>query len=240
MRKRKKKGKIQMEEIDLKDIFNMFWSKKSQIFVIVLIFVIIGCIYTLKFTTPIYSSSITLILVSANNKGEKQNSTITATDITVNTKLLDTYKELIESKSVLNEVISNLQLETDINNLKQNITVSSVKKTELIKITVKNENPTYSAQIANEIANVFEKKAKEYYNINNIQIMSEADIPENPSNINPKKDVAIFALGGLVISAIYVVIRNMLDSTIKTPESVESEFGLPVIAAIPNYKRGGK
>lgn len=229
-----------MEEIDLKEIFNMFWSKKAQIFVIVLIFVILGCIYTLKFTTPVYSSSITLILVSSNNNGGNQNSTITATDITVNTKLLATYKELIESKTVLSEVISNLNLQTDVNNLKQNITVSSVQQTELIKVTVKNENPNASAQIANEIAKVFEKKAKEFYNINNIQIMSEADIPQNPSNINHQKDVIMFALAGFVLAAIYVVIRNMLDNTIKTPESVENEFELPVLASIPNYERGGK
>lgn len=229
-----------MEEIDLKEIFNMFWSKKAQIFVIVLIFVILGSIYTLKFTTPVYSSSITLILVSSNNNGGNQNSTITATDITVNTKLLATYKELIESKTVLSEVISNLNLQTDVNNLKRNIIVSSVPQTELIKVTVKNENPTYSAQIANEIAKVFEKKAKEFYNINNIQIMSEADVPQNPSNINHKKDIMMFALGGFVLAAIYVVILNMLDNTIKTPESVENEFKLPVLASIPNYERGGK
>jgi capsular polysaccharide biosynthesis protein len=228
-----------MEEIDLKEIFNMFWSKKMQIFVIMLIFLIIGSVYTINFTTPVYSSSITLILVSSN-KDENQNSTITANDITVNAKLIATYSELIKSKTVLQEVISNLNMPEDWETLKENITVSAVQKTELIKITAKDENAARSAQTVNEIAKVFSEKAKEFYNINNIQIMSNADIPNEPSNINHKMDIAIFTLAGFVIAAIYVVILNMLDNTIKTAESVENEFKLPVLASIPNYEKGGK
>jgi len=58
-----------MEEIDLKEIFNALWRRKLEIILILILFLIIGCIYTLKFTTPMYNSSITLILVSAK-KGE--------------------------------------------------------------------------------------------------------------------------------------------------------------------------
>ena len=59
------------------------------------------------------------------------------------------------------------EVEVDEEVLRKNITVSSVKDTELIEITVKNENPIYSAQIANEIAKVFTEKVKEIYNIDN-------------------------------------------------------------------------
>ena len=34
-----------MEELDLRELFNMFWSKKIEIVIITLIFVIIGGVY---------------------------------------------------------------------------------------------------------------------------------------------------------------------------------------------------
>lgn len=61
-----------MEELDLKELFGIFWAKKVQIVLIILIFMVIGIIYTVGFTTPKYSAETTLIL--ASQKNEQQNS----------------------------------------------------------------------------------------------------------------------------------------------------------------------
>ena len=68
------------------------------------------------------------------------------------------------------------------------------------------------------------------------QPTAETEVSNTPSNINYKKDVVIFAFIGLVISIIYVLIANMLDTTIKTAEDIEKEFKLPVLASIPVYE----
>ena len=225
-----------MEELDLKELFNLFWSKKSAIILIILIFMVIGVIYTIGFTIPMYSSSTTLVLATSGNNDTNTNTTITATEITVNSKLVSTYSELVKSKNILRQVISNLGIKVDEDNLRKNITVSSVKDTELIEITVKNENPAYSAQIANEIAKVFTEKVKEIYNIDNVQIVDEAEVSDAPSNINHKKDVVIFAFIGMVVAVCYVLVANMLDTTVKTAEDIEKGFKVPVLASIPIYE----
>lgn len=225
-----------MEELDLKELFNLFWSKKAAIILIILIFIVIGVIYTMGFTTPMYSSSTTLVLATSGNNDTNTNTTITATEITVNSKLVSTYSELVKSKNILRQVISNLGIKVDEDNLRKNITVSSVKETELIEITVKNENPAYSAQIANEIAKVFTEKVKEIYNIDNVQIVDEAEVSDAPSNINHKKDVVIFAFIGMVVAVCYVLVANMLDTTVKTAEDIEKGFKVPVLASIPIYE----
>lgn len=223
-----------MEELDLKELFDIFWNKKIQIILIVAIFIVIGVIYTVGFTTPKYSSYTKLILAKSNNS-EAVTNTITATDLTVNSKLVSTYSELVKSKNILRTVISNLNINIEEENLRNNVKVSSVKDTELIEITVTNENPIYSAKIANEIAKVFIEKVKGFYNIDNVQVVDEAEVSDVPSNINHKKDIVIFAFIGLVVSAMYVLIANMLDTTVKTAEELEKEFKLPVLATIPIY-----
>ena len=43
----------------------------------------------------------------------------------------------------------------------------------------------------------------------------------------------------------YILVANMLDTTVKTPEDVEKGVGLPVLVSIPllenfNIEKGGK
>ena len=109
-----------MEEIDLKELLSLFWSKKTQIILIILIFMLIGVIYTVGFVTPKYTSSTTLLLATSENSTTKS-STITTTDITLNSKLVSTYTLLIQSKSVLSQVISNLQMDISEEELKNSI-----------------------------------------------------------------------------------------------------------------------
>ena len=207
---------------------------------------VIGVIYSIGFVTPMYESYTTLLLVKGESEGAQQTTSdsITTTDLTLNSKLVSTYRELIRSKDVLRQVISNLNINVNEDDIRNNITVTSVEETELIEITVQNEDPTYAAKIANEIAKVFTEKVAELYKINNVHIIDEAEIENTPSNINHVKDVVIFAAIGLVIAVMYVLIANMLDTTIKTAEDVEKLFKVPVLANIPLYNfengKGGK
>lgn len=235
-----------MEELDLKELLSLFWSKIFQIILIVLITTGIGIIYSYGFTTPKYSSSTTLVLTGSEQKNDKEvTNSITTTDVTLNSKLVSTYSELVKSSKVLRQVISNLNIDVNEEDLRKNVTVNSVEDTEVIKITVTNENAVYSAKIANEIAKIFSNMVSEIYNINNIYIVDEAEVSSIPSNIHHSKDILIFAFLGLVIAVMYVLVANMLDTTIKTPEDVEKGVGLPVLVTIPlidnfGIEKGGK
>ena len=226
-----------MEEIDLKELFEIFWHKKVQIILIVLIFMVIGVIYSVGFVTPMYSSSTTLVLAgTASSTEEQSQNTITTADLSINSQLVSTYSELVKSNNILGQVISNLGINIDAEDLRKNVEVTSVEDTELIEITVSNENPEYAARIANEIASVFEEKiAKEIYNINNVHIVDEATVSANPSNVNHLKDIVIFAFIGVVVASMYILIANMLDTTVKTQEDIEKEIKIPVLASIPMY-----
>jgi capsular polysaccharide biosynthesis protein len=234
-----------MEELDLKELLDLFFSKMGQIILIIIIAAGFGVIYTVGFTTPKYSSSTTLVLTSEQSEGTDITNTITTTDVTLNSKLVSTYSELVKSNNVLRKVVSNLDFDISEEELRKNITVKAVEDTELIEISVTNENPTYAAKIANEIANVFSEMVSEIYNINNIHIVDEAEISDTPSNIQHGKDVAIFAVAGLVVAIMYVLIANVLDTTVKSPEDIEKGLGLPVLVSIPTIEnfddeKGGK
>ena len=245
-----------MEELDLKELFELFWSKKLTIILLVVVFAIIGAVYSIFFVTPKYKSSTTLVLTKTESSNETSatsqtastaststtststdaTDSITTTDITINSKLVATYSELIKSKTILREVLSNLGIkELSEDSVRKNVTVSALKDTEVIEITVANENATYAAKIANGIAEAFTKQVAEIYNINNVHVVDKAEVAEGPYNINHKKDIAIFALIGLVVAAGYILLVNMLDTTVKSSDDIEKNIEVPVLASISMY-----
>lgn len=237
-------GGKEMEEINLESLIESIWSRKIWIIIIVCISLIIGWYYSYFMITPEYQSFTTLLLAQNTTNSDGTSGQITQTDITLNQKLISTYSALIKTKDVLEQVIQNLEIDITQEELKNNISVSAVSGTELIKITVKDENSENAAKIADEIANVFKERiAKDIYNINNIHIVEKAEVSNTPSNINHKKDL-IFALGvGLVIVAIYIFIATLLDNTIKSIEEAERDTGIMVLGTIPKAiieEKGGK
>ena len=78
-----------MEELDLKELFNMFWTRKVHVLLITLIFMVVGIIYSYVFVSPVYKSYTTLLLATSENTN--QTDTITTSDITLNNNLVATY-----------------------------------------------------------------------------------------------------------------------------------------------------
>lgn len=239
-----------MEDLDLKQLFEIFWNKKVQIIIIVIISILIGTIYSYAFTNPKYKSETSFLLVQKNGYSSESAGTtgITTSDLTLSQKLVSTYNVLIKSDSVIRQVISNLDLDISESALKSSITVAAVEDTQLIKVKVTNADAETAKDIANEIVQVFAEQVKGLFDIDNVRVIDKAETENMPYNINHVKDLIIFAFGGLVVSIIYVLIANMLDTTIKDKESIERATGLIVLTEIPicnfsgnaDSKRGGK
>ena len=227
-----------MEELDLKQLFKIFLNKRLHIIAIILLFLVIGSVYSFAFVKPKYKSYTTLVLAQTDvmvSENDKQQG-ITQSDLTLNQKLVSTYSELVKTKNVLREVISELKLNVEEEELKKNVTVKLVEDTELIQITVTNRNALDAKNIANKIAEIFSDRIKEIYKINNITIVDEAEEATEPYNINHIRDLAIFMVIGLVVAVIYVLLTNLLDSTVKSAEDIEKELEVSVLASIPMLK----
>ena len=231
-----------MDELDLKDLFNMFWTRKFEIILIVIIAIVIGFIYSYVLVKPEYKST-TSILLAKSNAAQSGDGTITSTEITLNQKLVSTYSDLIKTDKVLTQVINNLKIDKTVENLKKNIQVTAKDDTEIIAISVTDADSEMARKIANEAAQVFITQiAQQYYNMDNVYVVDEAKAESKPYNINHTKDLIIFAAAGFVIACIYVLIANMLDTTVKSKEDIEKKLGLTVLTSIPvcDFKKAKK
>ncbi|MBR3280604.1 MAG: hypothetical protein IKI57_01985 [Clostridia bacterium] len=235
------------EEIDLYDLLMNFWKKKLWLIVAILIGIIAAFIYTALIITPKYTSSITLILSKPENTTSfTTNDAITQSDITLNQKLISTYGEILKSRRVGNAVINKLNLDMTYNELKEGVSVSSVKDTDVIKVSVTTDNAKKSQDIVTEMIEVFTEEVDRIYSIKNVSIIDEAELNKVPVNVSYVKNIIIFSLVALVIAGGIIFMIYYFDNSITTIETVTQLTDLPVLACIPktngldDKKKGGK
>ena len=221
-----------METIDLKDLFDYYKSKLGVVILFVVLVGILGCLYGLFIQKPMYKSSTSIVLISE----AKDNSQLTYNDVSVNQNLVSTYSEIVKSKRVLGQVINNLNLNYTYGALSNNIEVSSVTGTQIIKITVTDENSKTAMKVANEIGKVFAKEIPELYNISNVNILDTAEQPSSAYNVNITKQSAISLLAGLVLGLGVVFVMYYFDRSVKNASQIEDKLKLPVHATVREYR----
>ena len=229
-----------MEEVNIKEFFKYVRKYVLVIALVAITFCSFALIYSVYIKKDMYESNTTLVLTKSTSTVDQASGTITQNDILLNQKLVSTYSELIKSKLVLNQVIEKLDLDYKVNELAKLISVDSIENTEILKITVKNEDPKLAKDIANETAKIFSKEIVDIYNINNISIIDKAVLSKNISNNTTIRDSIIAFFGGIFISLIILFIKYYFDDTIKFDDDLEEPLNMPILGKIGIEKENKK
>ena len=198
-------------ELTLEDIFRMF-KKRMVLFVsIVLAVVVVTGVY-LIFATPIYEASVTIKVdpTSQSSVGDLFSSSLTGSS----GSNISTEVELIKSRTNIEEIIEVLGLvdrvyseETKARLLSEGysdrdlvasltrsissmITVSPVKDTRIVRVSVQNKDPVLARDIANTLAEVYNTKLAELSkrDLTRKREFIEAQIPLLESDLNEATD----------------------------------------------------
>lgn len=219
-----------MREFSVLDFFKYYFSK----IIFVIIFIILGLVgsyfYTYHMQVPVYRSQTSLLLANATN------TTITQNDITLNKNLVSTYRQIVKSRLILNQVIDNLRLDIDYASLSSQVEVSSISDTELILISVFDEDKTQAKKIADEIAKVFKEEIVGIYRIENVSIIDKALVSQKPYNVNVVKQFIIGEAAGFLLSSFIILVLFYLDDSVKTEDDIEKLLNLSVLGSVPKYK----
>lgn len=183
-----------------------------------------------------YHGTTTIIIVKSDN----DNQNISQSELAANEKLVSTYSEIIKSRKVLEQVIAELALDVSVEELKQQISVSSVDDTAILKITITDKSNKTAAIIADSVALIFKQEIVSIYNIENISIVDNAIVETSPYNVKPMKHYVIFIGIGVVLSCLYLFIEFYFDNTVKTKKEIENLLGIPVLGEVSFTKMKDK
>lgn len=215
--------------IDLSELLSVLWGKAYIILLAGIVAALLAFAGTKLFITPLYTSSTSMYMLTKSNS----ESGLTTSDLQTGTQLTQDYMEMVKSRSVLEQVISVLNLDMTTQELSECISTENKTDTRILTINVKNEDPKVAQEIADAVREAASITIKDIMDIDAVNTIEEANLPENPSSPSVMKNTAIGGMLGIIIAVGIIVLIYILDDTIKTPDDVEDHLGLNVLTSIP-------
>lgn len=194
---------------------------------------------TKLFIAPEYQS-VTKIFVLSQEDGNY----LTSMDIQLSSYLTKDYAELIKSRTVAEEVIEKLQLNMSPESLMGMVYVQTKSDTRIVTIIVQNEDPRLAQELANAVREVSATQIVDVMGVEAVNMVDEANLPQSPSSPNTRKNTLMGGAWGLLIAISLILLRHLLNDSIKSEEDVERYLSLSVLASIPTNepsitKKGG-
>lgn len=223
-------------EIDLGKIFYKMRNKYIVIILITVFAIIVSGLVTHFAITPKYSATVKMYVYS-NTDRITTDSSISSQELEASQDLVNTYIYILNSNTVLNAVMDDLQLEDmSLSQLKRSISASQANKTVAFEVTVTTDNAKRSAQIANSIAKIVPSEIVRVIKAGGVEIIDYAEVPSRPSSPNLTKNVGLAGILAFVLSFAFFFIYEIFDTTITSTRDIEGEFDIPVIGTVPNLE----
>ncbi|MGQ8870913.1 YveK family protein [Paenibacillus sp. TSA_86.1] len=225
-------------KVELKGYFRILQKKLWLIVVIALIAGVGAGVKSIFFTQPLYEASSKLI-VNQTSTIEGQ-AIMDFSMIQTNIKLINSYREIIKSSAIMDKVVSTYpDLGLTSSELMNRTSVSTASESQVMSITVQGTTYESAAKTVNAISKVFQSQIPLIMKIDNVAILSEANLNSNVAPINMKTTLSIIVslFAGLVLAVALVFLLDYLDDTFKSETELEKELGLPVLTVISKMKK---
>lgn len=164
-------------------------------------------------------------------------------DNTDQERLMATYEEVMLKPPVLEQVISNLNLDMSVRQLQRAIVVDTIRNSMLIRLEVQANDPHRATMIANEIVSVLSQFSRttlgtdEMVKNTTLRIVDVAQPNTKPVAPNKKLYTLLGMFVGFVGTIGLVIVREFLDTTVRSRYDVEDALGLPLLVSIPHLRR---
>ncbi|MBR4667419.1 MAG: protein-tyrosine kinase [Butyrivibrio sp.] len=216
-------------EIDLVELLSVLLGRAFLIVSAGIFFSLAGMFYSKFVMHPVYESTTKVYILN-----REDNQTVTYSDVQISTQLTHDYAELIKSRRVLEEVIQRLHLmDVSYENLNSALSVDTPNNTRIMAITVKDHDPLMAMRVANCIREVASEHIMEVMDIDAINVAETANVPTRKAGPSVFKWTAITGFLGVASVAFFVILRYLLDDTIKSNDDVEKYLGISTLALIP-------
>lgn len=216
-------------ELSLISIFNII---RRKIIISIIFSIMATCLVGVagfQFMAPKYDAAVQLLI----NPKEINGDSGTYRSADSNTQLVNTYNVILRSKVILSDVIDRLDLQTNVSGLREMTSIQNEKESKVISIHVVQEDPEKAKKIAETLALSMEKEIPKLMNIDNVNILSDAELSGNLSTAQLKIYMILTFVMVLFISLACFVVRESLKNTFKTAKDFEEITSLPIIVTIP-------
>lgn len=223
------------DEIEI-DLLELFFELKKKILWILLAFAVGGAVfglYSKLILVPKYSSTAMMYVLS------KETTLTSLADLQIGSQLTQDYKVMITSRPVLEKVITDLNLEYDYEEFKEELEIENPKDTRILKLSIQDSDPALAADIVNKVAERSSEYIGELMEMIPPKIVEEGIAAELPVTPNVMKNTVIGAVLGALLVCAAVAFQCVTNDTIKTAEDVEKYLRISTLAEVPAKRNTG-
>ncbi len=221
--------------IDLMLLFGLL--RKHLIFIIIAGIIGGGLAFSVtKYLIPEkYKATATVII---NNRAT-DSQYIYPSEIQSSQDLAELYSIIIKADGVLEQVKADMGIDISNEDLKKSIDVGLVGDTQVVEISCVSTNPEYALDLVAKFVEYSKPMILEKVEAGSVKDLNEPALSNNgyPVSPNKKKNTAVGAMGGFVLAAAFIILREMLDTKFKTEADVANTLGVPVLGVIPFVER---
>lgn len=214
-------------EIDLVELGYEILDKLKYVILAAIVGILIAGVYTFQFAVPQYQAVSKLYILNSND------SVVNLSDLQLGNYLASDYTEMFKTWEVKEMVRRNLNLSYSYNQLDSMVKVSNPSNTRILYITATSADPQEAVDLANEYATVISDYVARIMATERPNMLSEAILPEHPISPSKARNLILGMMVGLMLSVGLVVVRFVLNDSIKSVEDVEKYIGLPVLGIVP-------
>ncbi|MEV8633555.1 polysaccharide biosynthesis tyrosine autokinase [Streptosporangium sp. NPDC051023] len=155
---------------------------------------------------------------------------------------VQSYATLLSSRRVVSQIASG----EEVARIQANITVEAVPSTVLLRATVSDTDPARAARTANALGEAFSRMINEIERPTpnsrptvKVTMVDQADVPTVPISPRPTVNLAIAIAIALFVGIGSLVLRDRLDTTIKSSETLQQASKSSVLGII-DYERDAR
>lgn len=216
----------------LLELLNLLKKRTKLVVTLPLVLALAVGVFSFVVLSDTYTSTVSMYVLV--NQGESSNTSLQS-DLSASQMVTNDVATLLESDRVVNGTASDLGLK-NLNAFK--ISIENTTTSRVITLSVTGTSPQTTADVASKMASKVSDVAREVMNVESVNVVDSAQVPESPSGPNRILYIAVGFLAGLFIAVAIVVIDDMLNIKIRGQEDLEELLGIPVIGRIPAVKEG--
>lgn len=214
-------------EIDLRELFFELLMHWKMIVLSTALVGAIALVISMFLITPLYESTSELYVLS------KSTSITSLADIQMGSNLTNDYMVVVKGRPVVEQVISNLELDETYKTLSERITLNNPSDSRILQIIVKDPDAQRAKKIADEMAEVSSAFISEKMDQDPPTIIQYGYADGKPVSPSIAKNTVIGLLVGAVLAMAIVIISYLLNDTITSADDVERKLGLNLLGALP-------
>lgn len=226
--------KTERQELNIFDLFKLFWEKKLLIAMIGLLLALLFLLASVTLVSPLYKSRALMYVNSSDISlaGTKVN--ISASDLSAAKSLVETYIVILETPETLREVIEKTGVSYTYEQLLKMIDADAVNGTEVFYIEVTSPSPDEAQLLVNTIAQVIPDRIASIVEGSSARIVAQGLFPTKKASPNLTKNTIIGFLLGVFLCSGGLVVWSIRDDTIRDESYLINTYQYPLLASIPN------